>query len=259
MADLCKDDNDVDVIFNKFKIVEGIDIRRAHVLYMDNEPSNPSTTIQVIGRCRRNALLYRNDVNIFLPKNKTLLSNTRNCWVYYNVKSMNIDTDENGELISAFCDHISCQELKVDSTIDVEDGQLPNGLNIIELKGQTGTYKVETDKETGFNVLNPKGKFYRKETTSLCEDNSITFPEISKDFKLSKEYIKNNFDKIERKHFDYNTGEYVVDGYDYIPLHTDIINLNLTEEQLLTLKPFVADKYNHIINKFRKYHLEQNF
>lgn len=258
MADLCKDDNDVDVIFNKFKIVEGIDIRRAHVLYMDNEPSNPSTTIQVIGRCRRNALLYRNDVNIFLPKNKTLLSDTRNCWVYYNVKSMNIDTDENGELVSAFCDHISCQDLKVDSTIDVEDGQLPNGLNIVELKGQTGTYKVETDKETGFNVLNPKGKFYRKETTSLCEDNSITFSEISKDFKLSKEYIKNNFDKIERKHFDYNTGEYVVDGYDYIPLHTDIINLNLSKEQFLTLKSSATDKYNSSVNNFRKYLLELN-
>lgn len=258
MADLCKDDNDIDVIFNKFKIVEGIDIRRAHVLYMDNEPSNPSTTIQVIGRCRRNALLYRDDIDIFLPKNKTLLSNTRNCYVYYNVKSMNIDTDENGELTSAFCDHISCQELKANSTIEVEDGQLQNGLNIIELKGQTGTYKVETDKETGFNVLNPKGKFYRKETTSLCEDNSITFPEISKDFKLSKEYIKNNFDKIERKHFDYNTGEYVVDGYDYIPLHTDTITLNLNKEQFLMLKPFVADKYNHIINKFRKYLLNLN-
>lgn len=92
MAELCEDDNEYDVIINKFKIVEGIDIRRAHVLYMDNQPQNDATTIQVIGRCRRNALLYRNDIDILAPENKELLEKTRECYVFYNVKSMKINT-----------------------------------------------------------------------------------------------------------------------------------------------------------------------
>lgn len=45
MSDLCRDDNEYDVIINKFKLIEGVDIRRAHVLYMDNQPGNDITTI----------------------------------------------------------------------------------------------------------------------------------------------------------------------------------------------------------------------
>ena len=86
IQELCKDDNEYDVIINKFKIVEGIDIRRAHVLYMDNQPKNISTTIQSIGRCRRNALLYRDDIDILAEENADLLKATRECYVYYNVK-----------------------------------------------------------------------------------------------------------------------------------------------------------------------------
>lgn len=164
MTELCKDDNEYDVIINKFKIVEGIDIRRAHVLYMSNEPSNAATTIQVIGRCRRNALLYRNDVDIFT--NKRLLNNTRQCFVFYNVENMKINQDESGELCQAFCDIISCQELKPNSTIYVEEGKLTNGLSIIELEGQTGTYKVEIDETTGFNIIKPEGDFYKTEIIS---------------------------------------------------------------------------------------------
>lgn len=161
MTELCKDDNEYDVIINKFKIVEGIDIRRAHVLYMTNEPSNIATTIQLIGRCRRNALLYRNDVDIF--EDEQLLTDTRQCYVFYNIQNMNVETDESGELCQAFCDHISCQELKPDSIIDVKNGQLANGLYIIELENETGTYRVEIDPETGFNVIKPEGVFYKKE------------------------------------------------------------------------------------------------
>ena len=85
MSELCEDDNEYDVIINKFKIVEGIDIRRAHVLYMDNQPANNATTIQVIGRCRRNALLYRDDIDIFAPENTDLLKNTRECFMLYRI------------------------------------------------------------------------------------------------------------------------------------------------------------------------------
>ncbi|SES89045.1 Type III restriction enzyme, res subunit [Pseudobutyrivibrio sp. C4] len=169
MAELCEDNNEYDVIINKFKIVEGIDIRRAHVLYMDNQPENNATTIQVIGRCRRNALLYRNDIDIFLPENKKLLEETRECFVFYNVKSMNIDSDENGELYYAFCDHISCEDLKPNSTIQVTNGQLPNGLYIIELENKTGTYTIKVDPNTGFNTVSPLTDFYAEKKE--CSNN----------------------------------------------------------------------------------------
>ena len=162
MAELCEDDNENDVIINKFKIVEGIDIRRAHVLYMDNQPENNATTIQAIGRCRRNALLYRDDIDILAPGNKKLLQETRECFVYYNVKNMRIDTDQDGELQYAFCNHISCEALKVGSTIEVINGQLSNGLFVIELAGQTGRFTINTDEETGFNIVDPITPFYKE-------------------------------------------------------------------------------------------------
>ena len=174
MAELCEDDNENDVIINKFKIVEGIDIRRAHILYMDNQPENNVTTIQAIGRCRRNALLYRDDIDILDPKNENLLKETRECYVYYNVKSMRIDTDQDGELQYAFCNHISCEALKPGTTVEVKNGQLSNGLFVLELEGQTGTYEIKTDDSTGFNIVEPITDFYRtKEIEYFNRDNYI--------------------------------------------------------------------------------------
>lgn len=205
MSDLCKDDNSYDVILNKFKIVEGIDIRRAHVLYMTNEPKNPATTIQIIGRCRRNALLYRDDIDIFTEENKNLLKNTRQCFVYYNVTSMNIEEDESGELCQAFCDYISCQELKPNSVIEVENGQLSNGLNILELKGESGKYKVITDPETGFSQVKPEGDFYKEEILNVEPLlHGFTKDELDKEAKEEETY------------FDYSKGEYVKTGKWYI-------------------------------------------
>ena len=160
MSDLCRDDNEYDVIINKFKIVEGIDIRRAHVLYMTNEPKNPSTTIQVIGRCRRNALLYRDDIDILAPENEELLNNTRICYCFYNVKGMNIDTDENGDLVPIFCNIISVQELKTGAHVFLKNGVLPNGLVIYEANGETGEFDVLKDSTTGFNELSPNTNIY---------------------------------------------------------------------------------------------------
>lgn len=163
MEELCQDDNPYDVIINKFKLVEGIDIRRAHVLYMDSQPKNDMTTIQAIGRCRRNALLYRNDVDILAPQNRTLLKATRECYVFYNVKEMSISQDEDGELCYAFCPYISCEALKTGITIEVIDGQLPNGLYVTELQSQTGQFTITRDNATGFNVVNPETDFYKTE------------------------------------------------------------------------------------------------
>ena len=171
MADLCRDDNEYDVLINKFKIVEGIDIRRAHILYMDNKPNNNATTIQVIGRCRRNALLYRDDIDILSKENEELLKNTRECYVYYNVEKMKIDEDENGELQIAFCNYISCQNLKANIYITVTNGQLPNGLYVLELEGQSGVFYIGVDAKTGFNVIEPETDFYAEKT--VVKDNLV--------------------------------------------------------------------------------------
>lgn len=127
---------------------------------MDNQPSNNATIIQAIGRCRRNALLYRDDIDILAPENDELLKATRECYVYYNVEKMKVATDENGELQYAFCNYVSCQELKADTTIDVINGQLSNGLYVIELEGKTGSYSIKVDEQTGFNAIEPATEFY---------------------------------------------------------------------------------------------------
>lgn len=241
MAEICEDDNEYDVILNKFKIVEGIDLRRAHVVYMTNEPSNASTTIQIIGRCRRNALLYKDDIDIFDAANKTLLNNTRQCFVFYNVESMNIDQDENGELCQAFCDTISCQELKPESVIHVEDGQMDNGLNIIELEGETGNYKVEIDLATGFNVIKPEGDFYNTEI------QEVTAVEPTYEVYTESELLDET--KFPRKSsFNYATGKY--DGEEYIE-----IDLPKYKEKTLLL----GFELCKIINKYKghQYYFEK--
>lgn len=215
MAEICEDDNEYDVIINKFKIVEGIDIRRAHVLYMDNQPSNNATTIQVIGRCRRNALLYRDDIDILSPENEELLKNTRECFVFYNVKSMKIDTDIDGELQYAFCNHISCQEIKEGSTIQVTNGQLPNGLFIIELEGQTGTYTVEKDEETGFNIIKEKPLFYNTEISRI-DDNYIYVP-------FDRKIHVNNLKFLEKNNNFYNVAESYEKEYEFCQINEKIL------------------------------------
>lgn len=170
MSELCEDDCEYDVIINQQKIVEGIDIRRAHVLWMENEPAKAATTIQMIGRCRRNALLWRDDIDICLPENKELLEQTRQCFAFYNEKNMHIDEDESGELAQEFCPIISVEKLKTGSTIQVTNGVMSNGLSVAELEGCTGEYTIQKDPETGFNIVdNPK--FYatvRSITSLLC-------------------------------------------------------------------------------------------
>ncbi len=201
MSELCEDDNEYDVIINKFKLIEGIDIRRAHVLYMDNQPSNNATTIQAIGRCRRNALLYREDIDILSPENEELLKGTRECYVYYNVEKMKVSTDENGELQMAFCNHISCEALKPNTTIDVVNGQLPNGLFVLELEGETGKFDIKIDEDTGFNIVTPLTRFYDVSINGL--KNYV--------YTYTKKIHIDNIPKLKlitaEKRTDYDTGE----------------------------------------------------
>ena len=162
MSEICEDDNDIDVLLYRQKLDMGIDIRRAHVIYIENSPNNASTVIQSIGRCRRNAMFWRTDVDILAPTNKTLLLNTRQCHVFFGNQDLSVETDENGELCNAFCPYISVQKLRPDSTVLVQDGVMSNGLLLIELVGCSGEYHVTVDPNTGFNVVdNPA--FYKTE------------------------------------------------------------------------------------------------
>ncbi len=152
MQQLCKDDDTYDVVINKMKIVEGVDMRRAHVLWLERRPKNITTLIQFIGRALRNALLWREDIDILSPDHKTLLENTRQAHVFYNVATTD-DEEIDDELLMTFCPYISVQRLKPDTTIYVENGTLANGLKIMELENQTGYYHISLDDATGFNII----------------------------------------------------------------------------------------------------------
>lgn len=195
MSELCEDDNEYDVIINKQKIVEGIDIRRAHVLWIENEPGNASTTIQIIGRCRRNALLWRDDIDILDPINEKLLEDTRICYVFYNVVGMGIATDENGELAIAFCPYISVEKLRSGYTISVFNGQMKNGLYVEELKGKTGDYEIKIDKKTGFNYVD-NGRTYEDEIISNNSKAELYLETVYDFIHQSDEYWKNLYNDL---------------------------------------------------------------
>ena len=188
MMELCNDDNENDVIINKYKLVEGIDIKRAHVLFMDNQPKNEATTIQAIGRCRRNALLYRDDIDILNNKNQKLLKETRQCFIFYNSKNYSIEQDEDGELQTELCDKVSVEYLKPNIEIEVINGQMSNGLYIVELENLTGAFHVVKDRKTGFNVIREDIPFYHKESVRIEFEQPEYF--CFKDFKIEKEKIK---------------------------------------------------------------------
>lgn len=213
MAELCEDDNEYDVIINKFKIVEGIDIRRAHVLYMDNQPENNATTIQVIGRCRRNALLYRDDIDILADKNAELLKATRECFVFYNVERMKISTDTEGELQYAFCNYVSCESLKAGTEIEVKNGQLMNGLHVVELNGRTGKFEIKQDKETGFNIVEPLTDFYMR-IVQESNDNYVYTKDLKK---IHVDKIKFLPLRDKGRRYNYEIGEY--ETYDVEPYY----------------------------------------
>ena len=154
MEDICRDNNEYDVIINKLKITEGIDLKRCHVIYMDTKPSNEATVVQIIGRARRNALFWRSDIDILAKENEKLLEQTRSCYVYYNIPETKIEQNENGELSFSLCDVVSIEKLKPDTNIYVKNGQMRNGLKILELDGKTGVFHISVDPELNFNVVN---------------------------------------------------------------------------------------------------------
>ena len=195
VLDICENNNQYDVIINKFKIVEGIDLKRAHVLFMTNVPANYATTIQVIGRCRRNALLYEDQknigVNIFSPKNKTLLHDTMQCYVFNNVIDSEVPTDEDGNLVLSFCDTISVQQLKSNIEFELENGQLLNGIKLAEANSTlSGKFVAELDKKTGFNILKYAEK--RNKSIEFYKEKRLSYNESSLQLSVDAYKTENN-------------------------------------------------------------------
>lgn len=169
MKELCKDDNEYDVIINKMKIVEGVDLKRAHVMYLGNIPSNRSTIIQFAGRARRNALLWKKDFDIFDKKYSDLYNSTRNCYIFFNVDCKSADEQQRVEdaLRNAFRDTLSVEEFTVGTKLEVVNGQLLNGIYVYQLLGQTGTFIVVHDDHLDCNVVNPLSNFYNTEEREI--------------------------------------------------------------------------------------------
>lgn len=188
MSSLCDDANEYDVIINKFKITEGIDLKRCHVVYMDNKPGNEATIVQVIGRSRRNALLWRNDIDILNPKNKKLLEDTRKSFIFYNVEEARVNQNDNGELAFTLCDVISIENLKSDIDIYVDNGKLANGLKIIELENKTGKFHVKKDEKYGYNVVD-NDDFYKN---IEVEYSPFVINLTNYNYNIKKIYLKNN-------------------------------------------------------------------
>ncbi len=153
IKDLCEDDNSYDVIINKLKITEGIDLRRCHVIYIDNVPKNEATVVQVIGRARRNALFWRDDIDILDPLNEQLLNDTRRCFVFYRDSEAQALQTETGELAYSLCDVVSVQALKPNTDVEVTNGVMTNGLKVLELEGKTGIFRVKIDEEYNENIV----------------------------------------------------------------------------------------------------------
>ena len=162
MKELCQDDNEYDVIINKRKIVEGVDLKRAHVMYLGNIPSNPATIIQFAGRARRNALLWKNDFDIFDERYADLYNSTKNCYIFFNVDCKDSKEQQKVEetLRNAFRDTRSVEEFTVGTKLEVNNGQLLNGIYVYQLLGQTGTFVVVHDDRLNCNVVNPLSDFY---------------------------------------------------------------------------------------------------
>ena len=188
MSEICEDNNQYDVIINKFKITEGIDLKRCHVIYMDSKPSNEATVVQIIGRARRNALFWRNDVDILTRENADLLSETRKCFVFYNIPETEVAQNELGELTFSLCDTISVEALKPNIRIHVTNGQMDNGLYILELAGKTGYFNIFHDDFLDANVVSNKD-FYLEETIDC---NSKVIDLSKEDYNLKKIYLKPN-------------------------------------------------------------------
>ena len=229
--DIYDDDSEYDVIINKMKIIEGVDIRRCHVIYIQNNIGKDSTNIQLVGRSRRNALLWRDDIDIFSKENEELLKQTLISYIYYN-NDKGLSQDSNGEFLSVCCNIISVESLRPNSVISVQNGYLTNGYQVYELIGQTGDFEIDTDAETGFNYVKNLSEIYEE-----VFDEYNFRPTM--DFSNNQAYVEGtnlvlNKDDFMVEKFNFVTGEKVkiFDGKHYHgSVDTKIINKILPIEE----------------------------
>lgn len=169
--ELCKDDNEYDVIIAKMKLSEGIDIRRAQVAFFANDAKS-STFIQRLGRIRRNALIYRDDIDIFSDTYTDIFNVTKYCYAYVkaadHIYEKNYSTQSNDYRVGSY-DVISVEELNVDNgalEISVKNGRLVNGLQVAELEGESGVFHVVKG-DSGFNEIIENINYYDKHVCSI--------------------------------------------------------------------------------------------
>lgn len=192
IQNLCKNDNEFDIIVNKMKITEGIDIPRGSVFYIGNRPNNEATVIQLIGRVRRNALLWNDDVDIFLPENSKLLEETTKTYIYYRVEGSGIKSNTDNELTMELSDLISFENL-IPETIEVKENRLSNGYRISELSllGEnvfTGTICLSHSND--FVIAKNLPKLYQRKVKEI-EQFGYKYKEVVQD----KELVTISFDK----------------------------------------------------------------
>lgn len=167
ISDLCKNNNIYDVIITKNKITEGIDLQRCHVIYFGNYPKL-NTELQTIGRSKRNALFWKEDFDIFDPKNLRIAEETKKCYIFFNLNAKN--RKEIRERL--YCDLMSIEKFQKDIDIEVKNGICKNikralirpeiGIRIIELEKKTGKYHISYDQKYNANIVNNE-EFYKPE------------------------------------------------------------------------------------------------
>lgn len=230
IQELCKNDNKFDVIINKLKITEGIDIPRASVIFIGNQPSNDATTIQLIGRVRRNALLWNKNIDIFLPENNSLLNETTKTYVYYNEKNYSIET-QNNELIMELSNYISIQQLLIKKII-VSNNTLENGYKISELSLLPAPYtgEINITQHGLFNFIENLPEIYKK-TTKTIHAFGFCYSEVIKD----RELVEISLDKFKyfriNNHFDWKIDTSISSNVKFGKLFT-FINQKYSEEIL---------------------------
>ena len=265
VEELCMDDNPYDVIITYQKFVEGIDIGRAHVIYIQNTPKNQKTTVQLIGRCRRNALWNRDTekigIDIYSESNRNLFDATKICYVYYNRDDTYIPRDENKNLLLPTISTVSVQELRVGATIYLKDGKLSsNGLHIAEAGKSSGKFIVATDPETGFNVLERKTnkhlKLHTYETTTTFFSNSIATCNVKCyknnnkniiDYAISMDdWLSSSPEKITHETYDFWAGKKRREKCYHVKIQNDDLYLPTTQNDNLPFYGYFP--YTKIVN-----------
>ena len=195
IQELCDDNNEYDVVIQKLKVQEGVDIRRAHVIYLGNVPENHKTIIQFIGRGRRNALLWRKDFDIFDLKYRDIFESTKRCFIYFNIK----EDDKNYKEIEKKLSYVarntySVNEYRTGTVLKVVNGELHNGIKILQLAGETGEFVVR--EKDGFKYVD--SYFYHdQESQDMILNKNCVVVQKQELWGLVDSYIYNNKTKKE--------------------------------------------------------------